>query len=183
MILHSLFCPSANYYRIIARNPEVQINLNARFDKRQKEVHRMVIADVRGAVELTVPIAKPYGKTWGETRISQHGHWNRTMWTALESAYGRTPYFEFYADDFRPLLADRNDFGTVTELNAQFDSVIRHCLQLPIEGIEPANMEVNSQPPYWQIRQDKLGFIPNLSILDLIFNLGPEALIYLLQWH
>ena len=103
------------------------------------------------------------------------------MCTALESAYGRTPFFEFYADDFRPLILGVEEYGTVGELNFRFDLAIRRALGLtspvvysPVES-EPQPVELWMPEPYWQVRADRLGFIPNLSILDLIFNLGPET--------
>lgn len=154
-----------------------------RFDKRCKQAHRMRIADVRGAVELTVPVAKPYGDTWGECQVSHHGRWWEVMWTALESAYGRTPFFEFYADDFRPLLMGLENFGTIGELNFRFDLAIRHALGITSPVVYSSTESMPEEPapwapePYWQIRADKLGFIQGLSILDLIFNLGPEALL------
>lgn len=144
-----------------------------------------MVADVRGPVTLTVPIAKPYASTWCQCRVSLHGRWNEVMWTALESAYGRTPYFEFFADDFRPLLqCGPEGFGSITELNTRFDRTIRHCLgiDLPVtysEVSDPSAPEEWSPAPYWQVRQHKLGFIPGLSILDMLFNLGRETLMYL----
>ena len=146
----------------------------------------MTIADTRGPLELTVPVAKPYGRTWADTSVSRHGAWFDVMWTALESAYGRTPFFEFYADDFRPLLLGVDDFGTVGELNFRFDLAIRRALgiQSPViystEEASPVAIEPWQPQPYWQVREQQLGFIPGLSILDLIFNLGPETS---LLWH
>ena len=64
LILPSLFCPAASYYAMMAEAGHVVVNTGMRFDKRRKEVHRCVIADTRGPLELTVPIAKPYGRTW-----------------------------------------------------------------------------------------------------------------------
>lgn len=181
--LPSRFCPSAAYYRMVALHPEATTIVCAgeRFDKRRKDAHRTVIADTRGRLELTVPVAKPYGRTWADTAVSRHGDWWAVMWTALESAYGRTPFFEFYADDFRPLILGVEDYGTVGELNFRFDLAIRRALGLtsPVvysaEEATPQTVEPWEPQPYWQVRADRLGFIPGLSILDLIFNLGPET--------
>lgn len=186
--LPSRLCPPAAYYRMVALRPEATTIVCAgeRFDKRRKDAHRMAIADTRGRLELTVPVAKPYGRTWADTRVSLHGGWPEVVWTALESAYGRTPYFEFYADDFRPLILGVDDFGSVGELNFRFDRAIRRALGLspnvvyaPDEG-DPQPVEPWEPQPYWQVREQQLGFIPGLSILDLIFNLGPETN---LLWH
>lgn len=180
--------PTPAFYRALSAHPgPVVICCAERFDKRCKAAHRFVIADTRGPLDLTVPIAKPYGRTWASTRLSTHGSWWETIPAALESAYGRTPYFEFYAPDLLPLLSDPAAFGSVGHLNAAVDSFVRRALGLndkqvsysfdpslhpvPVPGFEPA--------PYWQVRADRLGFIPGLSILDPLFNLGPETALLL----
>ncbi len=185
MILPIRFCPSADYYAAIAQSTEpVVINTATRFDKRCKAAHRCVIADTRGPLELTVPVAKPYGATWSQCRVSLHGRWWETMRVALESAYGRTPYFEFLADEFLSLIASPESFTTIADLCLAFDGAIRHALGLttPVVYADAPTCDPIPQfhiPPYYQVRSAQLGFIPSLSILDLIFNLGPEALLLL----
>ncbi len=187
LVLPTMFCPGPTYYRAMLRHHgPVVIDTAVRFDKRCKQTHRCLIADARGPMELTVPIAKPYGPTWDRTEVSLHGRWWEVHRTALESAYGRTPYYEFYADDFNALL-DPATFTTVAELNRKFDTVIRRCLNLPVSvSYEPLGSNA-PQPlqseigPYWQVRQQKFGFLPGLSVLDLLFNLGPESLLLLNQ--
>lgn len=180
--------PPAAYYRMMLRHGEggALICGGERFDKRQKDAHRFEIADTRGPLRLTVPIEKPYGATWADTRVSLHGNWWEMMWTALESAYGRTPFFEFYADDFRPLLDNPSRFSTVANLCFDFDRAIRRAIGLNVSvthstapNLTPQPVEPFSPKPYWQLRASSLGFIPNLSILDLIFNLGPETILIL----
>ncbi len=161
----------------------VEILGSERFNKRCKEAHRFEIADTRGRLELTVPIAKPYGHTWADTRISDHGSWWETIPAALESAYGRTPFFEFYAPDLLPLLSDPYRFGSVADMNEAVDRFIRRALDLTDIDVaysrRPDVRPVDLQPvpaiTYWQVRAQQLGFIGGLSILDPIFNLGPEA--------
>ena len=133
-----------------------------------------------------MPIAKPdtHRCLWSDIRISDHGAWWDVHRVALESAYGRTPYFEFYIDRFLPMLtagvADR--YPRLEELALAWDAQIRRILALgePVAGGEEAVIVPPAVwTPYRQVRQDKLGFIPGLSILDLVFNLGPEAQLYL----
>lgn len=188
LLLPSRLCPPPAYYRAMALHPgPVRICSGVRFDKRCKDAHRFTIADTRGPLTLTVPLEKPYGRTWASTRISLHGNWWEVMAAALESAYGRTPFFEFYADDFLPLIASPDGFTTVGDLNERFDRAVRRALGLQTEVIydsEPLSAPLSAvepwQPqPYWQVRAATLGFIPGLSILDLLFNLGPESLLLL----
>lgn len=178
--------PEPAWYRMLALHQgPAGICANGRFDKRCKSTHRFTIADTRGPLELTVPIAKPYGRTWADTAISRHGEWWTTMATALESAYGRTPYFEFYADEFLGIIAHPEQLTSVADLCMRFDRAIRHAIGLhkevtiaPADAI-PAQIIPWHPEPYWQVRRESLGFIQGLSILDMVFNLGPETLIWL----
>ena len=98
---------STAYYAVMALYGSAVIDTSMHFDKRAKLTHRYSIADANGAVDLTVPIEKPdktTGSTWRDIRISGHGQWWHVHLTALQSAYGRTPFFEYYIDDFLPLF-------------------------------------------------------------------------------
>jgi len=161
------------------------------FDKRDKATHRFTIADTRGRLDLTVPIAKPASSRcrWSEIGVSTHGAWWDVHRVALESAYGRTPYFEFYIDRFLPMLTvgvtDR--YPRLCDLASAWDEQIADILGLIRDDAreatehdsrleEAADLQI---PPYRQVRASRLGFLPGLSVLDLIFNLGPESQIYL----
>ncbi|WP_289874465.1 WbqC family protein [Duncaniella muris] len=194
LLLPPMLCaPAEVYARIAALGGEARFDWSRRFDKRFKDSHRFAIADTRGRLELTVPIAKPQSShcRWDEIRISDHGQWWDVHRVALESAYGRTPYFEFYIDRLLSMLTDGVcvRYPLLRDLAGAWDSWIRKTLELPaatdaesapltVCEAGPADREI-VLPQYWQIRADKLGFISGLSVLDLIFNLGPEAVIYL----
>ena len=138
-----------------------------------------------------------------DVRISDHGNWRHQHWNALASAYGESPFFEFYADDIRPFFERRwtflYDFNTeicakMCELigiepdvepttgfaapdspaldgTADYRDAIRPKHPLPDPTFEPRR--------YYQVYEAKHGFTPNLSILDLLFNMGNESLLYL----
>ncbi len=178
----SRYCGDIAYYAAIAESGASVVMSDARYDKRQKAVHRTVIADVNGPLRLTVPTAKPQSATsarWSDIKVSAHGGWADVHRTALESAYGRTPYFEYYAPRFLPLLVAVDQ--PITELNTALDAEIRRILMLPAPEITREITDVYDERfayptvPYYQVRADRLGFIPGLSILDLIFNMGPES--------
>lgn len=190
-----------------------------RFDKRFKSVHRCRIVDTQGELMLTVPISRPSTNDgplhWNQVRVSSHGQWWSDHRISLESAYGRTPFFEFYIDRLLPFLQDLDI--TITELDQAIDKVVREILHLPVK-VEYANLSEKSvrdlaeeciiesskedliegeeiidfrkndfshiaAVPYYQIRALQLGFFPDLSILDLIFNLGPESPLILDQMN
>ncbi len=177
---------------------------DALFDKRRKEIHRYDIADVNGPLTLTLPIVKPHGvprATWRDVRVSDHGQWWHVHRVSLESAYGRTPFFEFYIDRFLPFISREtvDRFPSVLDLNEAIDKEIETLLLLPPSdrvpspderGMDSADQAVLcpsearteakiAVPHYWQPRQDRFGFIPGLSVLDLLFCLGPEAAVWI----
>ena len=195
IVLPPWLCGSIGYYALMARYGHVVVDTAMRHDKRQKAVHRYDIADTRGVVQLTVPLGKPTAAegrpTWAHCPVSTHDEWWTRHRITLESAYGRTPYFEFLVDRFAPLFAPPASWPTwpsAIDMAREADRQIRQVLGLDNDvrwapapaGMQAATInDAPTPPPYWQIRADRLGFIPGLSILDLIFNLGPEAALYL----
>lgn len=171
------------------------------FDKRQKSAHRCVIADKQGTVTLTASIAKPHGiarATWADVSLSDHGAWWRVHRSTLETAYGRTPFLEFYIDRLTPFLTDgvTDRYPTLRALDDAIDATLRTILGLTpastVAASEAAALPLPVPPaalvaaenaaaaiPYWQVRAHRLGHITGLSVLDLIFNLGPEAPLWL----
>ncbi len=190
---------SVQYYATLAQYARAVIDLDLRYDKRFKSVHRCQIVDTRGELTLTVPVSRPKNEDPGEKRplrwnqitVSSQAGWWADHRVSLESAYGRTPFFEFYIDRFLPYLRDINI--PITQMDMELDKIIRAILGLETdilysaEDIDPAiiddyrrnNFSPQNFPPYYQVRSAQLGFRPNLSILDLIFNIGPEAPLYL----
>lgn len=201
LILPPMLCAPVEVYACVRAFGASANDYGRRFDKRFKLSHRFAIADTRGRLELTVPIAKPETSScrWEDIRISGHGEWWDVHRVALESAYGRTPFFEFYIDRLLPMLTDgvTERFASLADLINAWDSWIRRVLLLPpavqgnsstvtddngtvrLEEATLADTKSLTLPSYWQVRADKLGFIAGLSVLDLIFNLGPEAVIYI----
>lgn len=184
---------SIGYYAASAPFGKAVITSDELFDKRRKEVHRCEITDSRGPLRLTVPIVKPHGipyARWSDVGVSTHGQWWNVHRVSLESAFGRTPFFEFYIDRFLPFLNAETPerFPGIARLDLAIDRVIREILMLETEvtagepqadDVVPATFTIENQEPYYQVRSLKQGFLENQSVLDLIFNLGPESPLYL----
>lgn len=198
--LQAAFAPqyfgSVDYYALLSAFGRVYIDVDMPADKRFKSAHRCTIVDTRDEIMLTVPIVHPHGRhSWNDTPVSAHGRWSHVHRTALESAYGRTPFFEYYIDRFAPVFdpdyADNKI--TVGQLDRTCDSIVRDILMIdndvvygnPDTDIDKDYRRIRSFDPapveYYQLRADRLGFRPGMSILDLIFNLGPEAPLILRQ--
>lgn len=194
-VLHPRLFGGVGYYAVMASCGHAVVDTFARYDKRAKDTHRYTIADTRGVLRLTVPVGKPDipGATWRDIPISDHGHWWNIHRTTLESAYGRTPFFEFYIDRFLPLFQPQGSLGmpaTVGELIEASDAILRAIAGIetdvsygPVQGAAYEVLPSGDQcPEYYQVRSSRLGFIPDLSMLDLIFNMGPETPLVLRRW-
>lgn len=167
--------------------------------------NRCVIATTQGLQALTVPVEVPSGASLSKTdvrevRISNHGKWRKEHWNALQSAYGESPFFEFYEDDIRPFFEDHWEYlfdfnRAITEKMCELLDIHPYITltdsyqdSLPFWGpdfrttIHPKRPGEDSDflpKPYYQVYKERFGFLPNLSILDLLFNMGNEAVLYL----
>ena len=142
-----------------------------------------------------------------DVRISDHNQWRRIHWNALQSAYSESPFFEYYADDIRPFFEQKYDF--LIDFNEAIRQKmcelidIHPSVEYTQEFLPPQEVSSTTHHPiihdfrdvisakhpqpdadfevkrYWQVFQRKHGFLTNLSILDLLFNMGPESIFYL----
>ena len=163
---------------------------------------RAIIATEGGTQSLNIPVVHDGGRTaMRDVRISEHGNWRRQHWNALVSAYRNSPFFEYYADDFAHFYEERDGF--LMDFNLRLHNVVCELLGLDREIrvlttedalkeatdaagdlrsiAEPKVLAELTETPqrYYQVFVQRNGFIPNLSIVDLLFNMGPEGLITL----
>lgn len=190
-ILSPQYFGSVEYYALYALFGKVYVDTDMRADKRFKTAHRCRIVDARDEINLTVPVCPPHGDhSWNETIVSTHGKWWNIHRTALESAYGRTPFFEYYIDRFSNIFDGErylNGEINVGQLDKDCDMIVRQILGLEnktvygsCESAEAADLRKYITPvihdtEYYQIRASRLGFKAGMSIVDLIFNMGPES--------
>jgi hypothetical protein len=209
-LLSTTYFGPVQWYQKLYRSEEVQIEQWESFQK-QTYRNRCLIATTNGVQALTVPVERhivgdcksPTTKeTIRDIRISDHGNWRHLHWNALQSAYGESPFFEYYQDDIYPFFEKRWTF--LLDFNEEIrqkmceliDIQPKVCLtneyiaeaQVPTgmvsyrEAICPKHPVPDpdfTPKPYYQVYQQKHGFLENLSILDLLFNLGPESIFYL----
>ncbi len=181
---------------------ECMIDIHSHYIK-QTYTNRCTILSTNGPQDLTIPIIKPKEKTAiKDIRISSHDNWQQLHWRAIQSAYNSTPFFEYFCDDYLSFYEKKWDF--LLDFNLEIQQKTLELLNfeklestLSESYIEPSNFiakdlrEVinpkkfnvslynNLNSPYYQIFDQKFGFTPNLSIIDLLFNMGNEARIYL----
>ncbi len=219
-LLSATYFGPIEWYQKLYRYDHIVIEQHDHF-VRQTYRNRCVIATTQGLQALTVPVTAPDDRRsltktpMADIRVSDHGNWRHLHWNALLSAYGESPFFEFYADDLQPFfthswdrLIDFNMAVThkVCEL-LDFEPHIRlseswmpsgtpgdgavATPSAPADLLTPADFRNVIRPkhplpdpdwkprPYHQVYERKYGFQPNLSILDLLFNEGNEAILYL----
>ena len=165
--------------------------------------HRYMIDGPNGVQTLTVPLVGSTNNMMTPLRdvlISEHGDWRRLHWGALFSAYGRSPYFDYVADDLSRVIHGSQRY--LHDFNQQLHEVIVDFMDLPLitryidnrdhleEGIldlrgRIAMKKADTLPidnvPYYQMWTASQGFAPNLSILDLMMNMGREGIFTLLE--
>lgn len=120
-----------------------------------------------------------------DVQVSEHSDWQRQHWYALESSYFNSPFFEYLQDDFHPIYLKR--WKWLMDLN---ETLVSTCLELlDVSSVTLGKTDTyvptsDDECPslsreYYQVFKNKHGFQPDLSIIDLIFNMGPESILYL----
>ena len=251
VLLSTTYFGPVQWYQKLYRAEHVLIEQWEHFEK-QSYRNRCLIATTQGIQALTVPVergnaqssklnaqssmlkaqsSKLKAQTIKDIRISDHGNWRHLHWNALQSAYGESPFFDYYQDDIRPFFEERwtyliefneairakmcelldiqprvsytqswrGECGGRSEITSSAEyagdtlpadyspsslhtppsSKSFHDFRSSIHPKHPGADEAFEPRPYYQVYRQKHGFLPNLSILDLLFNMGPEAIFYL----
>ena len=131
--------PVSMYVHLYA-GTRMLIDLDAPFVK-QTFRNRALIAAENGALPLTVPVVHSGGarQAMRDVRISDHGNWRRMHWNAIVSAYKKSPFFDYYADDFRPFYEKRYDF--LVDFNMQLHDTVCGLLGLERETAALGSVE------------------------------------------
>lgn len=199
-LLQSTYFGPVQWYQKLYRYDSILIEQHDTYQK-QTFRNRCVIATANGLQALTVPVEAPGERcAMKEVRISDHNQWRRVHWNALQSAYSESPFFEYYQDDIRPFFEKKYDYlidfneairqkicelidiEPKVEYTKEFISSTRSTIADYREVIHAKHPQPDADftpKRYWQVFERKHGFQPNLSILDLLFNMGTESVFYL----
>lgn len=199
-LISTAYLPSIEYMALLAKHPVVAIEQHETFPK-QTFRNRTQIATGNGVLTLNVPVSRPDGNhtSTNNITVSYHEPWNVRHWRAILSAYNAAPYFLYYRDGLEAILLKRHEL--LIELNSELTQYLMDKLKIEC-SLEFSSSYVQSEadfrdlrvkltakqkltdlrfPSYSQVFGSRYGFVPNLSVIDLLFNLGPEAKGYLMH--
>lgn len=194
-MLPTAFCPPISYVAAFLHYEQVLIEQHEHYQKGGMR-NRCFIATANGPLRLTVPLLKGKHQQTPvrEVRIDYSTPWIKTHVHAIESAYRNAPFYEEYAAYLLPVFHRKPVF--LFDLNLELLELILKFLRIPkgptlshvYEAMPEAKTDLRQafRPgeaqlswfyprPYPQVFEDRHGFTPGLSILDLLFCMGPEA--------
>lgn len=186
LVLPSAYLPPVSYFAMLMRTKEpsfVEVHDNY---LKQTIRNRCTIDSPNGPLSLSIPVEKQNGHVlMRDIRISDHGNWRHQHWNALVSSYRQSPFIEYYQDDFAPFYEKKWDF--LADYNQELMQLICELMDFQPQisrtdsylGITSWESDAISFKSYYQVFAAKHGFLSDLSIVDLLFNMGPESILYL----
>jgi hypothetical protein len=175
MILPTTYLGSAEWYRRFLTNPsDVQIEVMESFPK-QTYRNRCTITTPDGLLTLSVPVKRSDSKQFTrDVEISYQQKWQHQHWIALVSAYKRTPYFDYYADFFRPFYEQETKF--LVDLNEGLHEVIIRLMENRGPGVKSQESKLITTTDWMGLDLEPC-FGKGQSILDMLFEHGPATVI------
>lgn len=199
ILIESQYFPSIAYFAAIYNSKNVLLESQEWFEKRSFR-NRCSILTANGVLDLSVPVHGSNKKVLTkEIKIDMHEKWVKNHWRAIQSAYGKSPFFDYYAEDFKAVL--HSDVQSLFDLNLKLLTICLRYLQIdtnitlttvyekkPKETVLDLRSAIHPRKrgslpiwfnpePYQQIFGSN--FVSNLSILDILFCSGPESLMVL----
>ncbi len=194
MLFSTAYLPPISYFIKMDIHGKIVLENCENYTK-QTYRNRCNIISANGIASLTIPVEKGHGSKIPikEVRISDYDNWQQQHWKSICSAYRSSPFFEFYEDDFRPFYHKKWKY--LWDYNLELLHLIFNLLDIQpkIEFTNSFHLEYKNEidnrfnihpkqkstvkiNPYYQVFQEKLGFIKDMSIIDLLFNMGNESI-------
>lgn len=195
VLIESQFLPPLSYFSLLTQFNEIIIERCEHYVK-QTYRNRFYINTSSGKEMVVIPLTSKHGKVLiTEVKIDYTQKWLNGMWRTIQSAYGNAAYFDFYAEDFHAILFRRVNF--LYDLNQELLSLCLKCLRWNTVVKESNHYDEEILPPIYDCRnviRDKnkvhdlnlyqpvtypqvfgSKFVPDLSLLDLIYCMGPDS--------
>ncbi len=197
-LIHPTYFPNIAHFVAMVKSDSVCFEVCDNYQK-QSYRNRTEIYGANGKLALTVPVSysQKNRQLYKDVKIANEDDWQLQHLKSLQSAYSMSPFFEFYIDDLMPLFGTK--FHFILDLNLKCFEILQDSLQLELNVSESTvfekdalnkidfrplakrNYQANNLEYYTQVFTEKYGFISNLSILDLLFNEGPNTELYITQ--
>lgn len=196
-IIHPTYFPNVAHFAVMLQNP-ILFEVHDNYQK-QTYRNRMYLYGANGKQLLTIPIkhTKDSGhQKYKDVQIEYNFNWQKQHWKTIQTAYRTSPFFEFYEDDLAPVF--NTAFKFLLDFNLNTIEAVTQCIDVnlilektsqyqetyPLKTDFRFLVNAKKEPifnfeDYVQVFHLKHGFIENLSVLDVLFNLGPESIQYL----
>jgi len=203
LLIEPQYWGSISYFKELVSANNIVLDIHSNFQKGTYR-NRCKIMGPNGLLSLSVPLVKGNGQhsIFNQVRISYSENWRKDHWQSLVSSYRRSAYFEFYEEQIALIYI--NDYEFLKDFNVASLKIVSELLRIPFdikftenyiskdsfEGndardiIHPTARKMKYSyelPKYPQVFMDRMDFLSDLSILDILFNLGPRTVDYLRQ--
>ena len=191
-VLPIAYFGNLEYFWYFTKHKKVCIDVKETYLK-QTFRNRAEIYGANGRLNISIPVVRPHGakSRTEQITISEVENWTKNHWKSIESAYRRTPFYEFYADQIEAILFD--DYDSLIDLNLRLTQHLIDKLGIDCKveiltsspaikekdlrlSLSPKKESNFKSPDYIQTFSDRNPFMANLSILDLLFNEGPNSI-------
>jgi hypothetical protein len=197
LFVSSAYLPPVEYFSLMLKADDILVEREENYHK-QTYRNRCCILSANGILTLTVPVylGSIHKTPVKEIRIDYSKRWQQVHLRALTASYGSSPFYEFYFEDFERIIMENHEF--LIDLNSNLTNAAIKILGLEISvgftdffvpqrkadndfryAVTPKKKSVFTLKEYTQVFKYKNQFTGGLSIIDLIFNMGPEAVNYL----
>ena len=197
ILLTTAYLPPVSWVKTTADAGIVTIEACESYS-RQTYRNRCRLISANGLISLSVPVVKQNGKKpkTRDIKIFYGEPWQRLHWRTIDAAYSNSPFYLYYKDDLMPFFNQKYQF--LIDLNTAICEKLFEIIGIDVkmqlseeyyaqpEGIidlrnvfSPKNNSGINLPSYHQVFEERHGFIPDLSIIDLLFNEGPATKEYL----
>lgn len=192
------YLPPVEYFSKLIQNKGNVLIENAENFQKQTYRNRASIHSPNGKLDLIVPVVKgaKVHTLVKDVKISYDFKWQRLHWMSLETCYRSSAYFEYYEDDLAVFYEKKWEY--LFDYNDQLLRLLLKCLKMNIgfdytdsfvkeydsgkdfrSKIHPKHTSGSNNTPYFQVFEEKNGFLSDLSIVDLLFSQGPQSNKYL----
>ncbi len=197
------YLPSIQYFCKLLQYPQMEIEQEENYQKGSYR-NRCRLAAANGPLTLSIPLdrGKNERQNIREVKINYRQDWQAQHWRSIQSAYGKSPFFEHYVEELAPFYQQPIEqlfawnrallecFIELLGLSVQLEWSTQYQTTLAPDQVDLRNT-IQARPsrqvadphfqalPYPQVFLEKSGFLPNLSILDLLFCMGPQATFHL----